>query len=127
MSGAEDIVTFEKRFTKVQVGAGDIIFREGDPVDAAYIVNSGEVLICTINNKHELTHLTTVHKGQVFGDLALINEGRRSATALTEKGCELIVVKPEQLAAILQHADPFVRFWIEYLGQRVIDLSKRVD
>ena len=126
MSDSELIPKFEKHFTKKRVAPGHVIFHEGEPVDAAYIVQRGDVQICTMNEKEEMVHLTTMRMGQVFGDLALINDGKRTATALTEKGCELLVVRREQLASLLQKADPFLRFWIEYLGERVIELSKRV-
>ncbi len=127
MAGAQEIVNFEKRFSKVRFAAGEIIFREGEPLKAAYIIHEGAVTISTINVDMEQVILTTMHKGQVFGDLALINQGKHSATATAKEDCELIVVHPEQLRVMLKKAEPFLRFWIEYLGQRVIDLTHRID
>ena len=104
-----------------------VIFREGDNGDNAYIVLSGDVIICTQTEEGELVHLTTLKRGQMFGELALLNEFVRTATAITETGCELLVVRQGLLRSKFANADPIVKFWIEYLSERVMDLTKRVS
>jgi len=120
------IAQFENRLTKNVFKPGATIFRTGEMDDTAYIVKSGEVQIVTENAKGQLVLLTTVGPGQIFGELALMNERTRTAAARTEFGCELLIIKPAQIEALLENASPFIRFWIEHLVGRVIDLTRRI-
>lgn len=58
--------------------AKERIFRQGDPGVGMYIISSGSVVISDENSGEILAEL---HKGDFFGDIALLNEIPRSATA----------------------------------------------
>jgi CRP/FNR family cyclic AMP-dependent transcriptional regulator len=123
---ANRLAQFEDRLPKKVFQPGAIIFRTGEMDDTAFIVRSGDVQVFTRNEGGQPVLLTTLGPGQILGELALLNERTRSATARTETGCELLVIKPQQINAMLEKAPPFLRFWIEHLANRVIDLTKRV-
>jgi CRP-like cAMP-binding protein len=106
--------------------ADSVIFREGETGEYAYVVAGGEVIICTRNRDGELVHLTTLKRGQLFGELALLNEHKRTATAITETGCDVLILRPSFMRQKYSQGDPIMRFWIDYLAERVIDLSKRI-
>ena len=118
-------VRFEQHFPKHVVPANSVIFREGETADCAYLVRSGEVDIATTNQNGQMVLLTTLHEGQIFGELALFNEEIRSANAITKPGCELLVIHRDRLVSLLDKADPFLKFLLDYLAERIIDLSKR--
>jgi CRP/FNR family transcriptional regulator, cyclic AMP receptor protein len=111
----------------IELPAKSVIFRQGDEGMQAYIVADGEAIVCSHNRKGDLVHLTTLRKGQMFGELALFSHGQRTATVITETGCRLVVIQRQDLNRKLLAADPFIRFWIEYLSGRVISLTSRVD
>lgn len=117
---------FDRHFSKLKKEPDSIIFKEGEPGSFAYIVREGEVIISTRSDSGEIVLLTTIKPGQIFGELALLNDAPRSATAITKTGCELLVIGRAQLDPILMQAHPFLRFWIDYLAERVLELSKRV-
>ncbi len=123
---ANRLAQFEDRLPKKVFQPGAIIFRTGEMDDTAFIVRSGDVQVFTRNEGGQPVLLTTLGPGQILGELALLNERTRSVTARTETGCELLVIKPQQINAMLEKAPPFLRFWIEHLANRVIDLTKRV-
>lgn len=120
------IAQFESRLPKAVYSPGAVIFTAGHRGAEAYIVRSGEVQIYAENTKGETILLTTIGPGNIFGELALLNEHHRTATARTETGCDLLIIKPQQIEALLENAPPFLRFWIEHLAERVIDLTKRI-
>jgi len=122
-----DMNAFAAVLPAVTYGPNKVIFREGQSGEDAYIVLTGDVIICTQTEKGELVHLTTLKRGQLFGELALLNEFIRTATAITETGCELLVVRPALMRTKFAQADPIMKFWVEYLSERVVDLSKRVS
>ena len=125
-SGLKRIAQFESRLQKRVYSPNSIIFIAGHRGDEAYVVKSGEVQIFTENDEGQRKVLSVVGAGQLFGELALMNEHIRTANARTETGCELLVVNPKQIEALLENTSPFIRFWIEHLVGRVIDLTKRM-
>lgn len=56
---------------------GEQIFAEGDPGDALYVLLEGDVEI-----SHEGSHIDFLRSRTIFGEMALVDEGRRSATAV---------------------------------------------
>ena len=104
---------------------GEVIFTEGNYGKSAYILLRGEVAITTKNKAGQEVVLTTVQKGQMFGELALMTDSRRTATATARTACEVLYINQEKLQNKLDSADPFLKFWIQYLCQRLVELSKR--
>jgi len=125
-SGLKRMEQFAGRLQKRVYEPNTIIFIAGHRGDEAYVVRSGQVQIFTENDLGQRKVLSTVGPGQLFGELALMNEHVRTANARTESGCELLVVNPKQIEALLESTSPFIRFWIEHLVGRVIDLTKRL-
>lgn len=112
---AESLLTFS---------ANSVIFREGDAPDCAYMVVSGDVQISTDRGGNPVI-LTTIKPSQFFGEMALLENTPRSANATTIGGCQLRPVGREALMAKIDGLDPFTRYWIMHLTDRVKSLSKR--
>jgi CRP-like cAMP-binding protein len=80
--------------------AGDLIIREGDPSDELYVIRSGmvEVLVSggripDVSGPPQLTSLVRLGQGQLFGEMALVDSGVRSATVrCVEDGTVLYVI-----------------------------------
>lgn len=127
MKNASDVIDdYLATLPTREFGPDTVIFKEGEVGKNAFIVAQGEVIVCGSNDKGDLVHLTTLSKGQMFGELALFSHDRRTATVITCSGCRLVVIQRQELNRKLLQADPFIRFWIEYLSGRVINLSGRV-
>ncbi len=116
---------FAKVLERRAFPAEAVIFTEGDAAREAFVILRGEVDIVSTNAKRERVVLTTLGAGQLFGDLALMAESRRTASAIARTPCELMALSQDILKKKLEAADPLLRFWVAYLGERVIALSKR--
>ena len=103
--------------------AGATIFAEGDVGTVAYILLRGDVAIFIGHGTPNQRTVTTLRSGQMFGVHALMAGAQRNATAVTTQGCEVLAVSEAKLKQKLEEADPFLRYWVDYLSQRVIDLS----
>jgi MFS family permease len=80
----------------VRVAAGCDVFREGDPGDGFYIIESGEMSI--IKGGREVSRLSS---GGSFGEIALLRSIPRTATVLATEDAELAVVSgPRFIAAV---------------------------
>ena len=76
-----------------RVQRGTVIFAKGDPGSSVMAVLDGSVRISvpTING-HEVV-LAQVSRGEVFGELAVIDGQPRSANAIAVENCELMVIE----------------------------------
>ena len=111
-------------FDRKTFPAGATIFAEGETGTSSYILLRGDVTLFAGLEAGRQRPLTTLTPGQMFGVHALMAGARRGATAVTEQGCEVMAVSEEKLKHKLEEADPFIRYWVDYLSKRIIDLSK---
>ncbi|OGS18475.1 MAG: hypothetical protein A3J83_04125 [Elusimicrobia bacterium RIFOXYA2_FULL_40_6] len=72
--------------------ADEIIFEEGKVGKALFIIFDGEVAITKISNGTETRAIATHEKGAFFGEMALLEELPRSATARTTKETTLFLI-----------------------------------
>jgi CRP-like cAMP-binding protein len=76
-----------------QYPGGKAVFRQGDEADAFYVVRKGEIQIVEEDPAAGTSRvLKTLHRGESFGELALLMEADRSATARSTVDSELFVV-----------------------------------
>jgi CRP-like cAMP-binding protein len=76
--------------------SGEYIFYQGDPGIGLYLINEGEVVIQRTNEQGEIVPLATFFEGDFFGELALVDGEKRSASAIAKTDCRLSVIfKPD--------------------------------
>jgi CRP/FNR family cyclic AMP-dependent transcriptional regulator len=69
----------------------DVIFREGDKPDGVYYITSGRVRVCrTINGVQ--TNIAELEEGDVFGELAMIDDRPRAATIIASEDSSLYML-----------------------------------
>ena len=97
---------FRRRFP-----AGSLVFAEGDPGDCAYIVEEGHVDITVADGEKHL-HLATRKPGELFGEMAIIDDKPRSASASAVTDCTLLMITRDQLNQRIARTDPILRMCI---------------
>ena len=76
--------------------AGEYIFYKGDPGIGLYIIRNGEVEIQRENTTGDIKILASYGKGDFFGELALVDGEKRSASAIAKSDCNISVIfKPD--------------------------------
>lgn len=80
--------------TIIRHASGSRIFRQGDPADALYLIQCGEVEVEVRTPGDDLKELTRMGPGQVLGDLALLSDTRRLATATAATDVVLVAIDP---------------------------------
>ena len=97
---------------------GEMIFKEGEEGNLAYIIQEGEVEITkAIDGQTQV--LATIGKGGMFGEMALIDSKPRMANARSSKGSTIIVVTRGMFDQKLRKADPFIRGLLNILADHV--------
>jgi CRP-like cAMP-binding protein len=82
------------------LSAGTVVFTEGDPGDAMYVVVQGIVQIYRDTTSGRLA-LAKIHPGEFFGEMALIGNTPRTATAVALSDTVLAVYRSDELEALL--------------------------
>ncbi|KAF0153269.1 MAG: cAMP-binding protein [Ignavibacteria bacterium] len=80
----------------------ELIFHQGDPGTGLYIIISGQVVIRQEEEKNSWD-LTKLSRGDFFGELALLDDERRSATAIALEETRVIVIFKPDLDAFIQN------------------------
>lgn len=102
---------------QIRKQTGEVIFREHERSDCAYIIEKGRVEI-SVERGGEAVVLSELGPGEILGEMAVIDESRRSATATVMEDCELTVVTPQQIRPRISRADPVVRSLLNTLLTR---------
>lgn len=87
------------------VPAETCLFRLGDPGEEMYVVFEGAIEIDTHDKFGQKIVLATVGPGDMFGELSLIDEGPRNATAMARQDSKLLVMTRNDLVDIV-HRNP---------------------
>ena len=120
-----DEMTFSRRFTQT-FGSGEIIFREGEVGDTLYAVLSGRVEIVRAGPDGGEALLTSLGKGDVFGEMGLVDAAPRSATArAAEDGTTVIVIDQAKFVYLVSQQPVFALNMMQVLSKRIRDLERR--
>ena len=87
--------------------AGEKIFSEGDHGDMAYIVNQGKIQLFTLINGESIC-ISTLKEGDLFGEMALIDNQFRCATAIASEATTLIKIPRSYLEDKIDVSDKLV-------------------
>lgn len=85
----------------VAVDKGEVVFHEGEPGDAFYIVHQGAVEILKARPDGTEEKLAVRRDGEAFGEMALLNDAPRSATARALQETQLLTVAREDFEELL--------------------------
>ena len=111
-------------FARRTVAPGEVIFLEGQPADVAYVILKGEAQVTTRGAGGEEVVINRMTPGQMFGEIAILQpNGMRTATTISEQGCELVVIERGFLDNSLSKADPLLRFVVDHLCRRLTALT----
>lgn len=92
--------TAEVRFYK----AGEPVFQEGDPGDGIYVVLEGAVQVSALVGQNERRVLSRIEKGDFFGEMAVLDDEPRSASATAETDTRAFFIRRDNLLAVLDHS-----------------------
>ena len=96
---------------------GEVLFREGDVADCAYIVDSGQLEISTQSEAGTVA-LRTLQVGELVGEMGVIDASARTATATAIGSTRLMLVTRNQFTERIEQADPILRLLVKILLER---------
>jgi CRP-like cAMP-binding protein len=114
-----------QRFGK-EFAQGTVLFREGEPGKEMYVVQQGRIHISKRVGEVEKI-LSTLGAGEFVGEMAILNNKPRSATATCAEACKLLVIDAKTFEAMIRgNAEIAVRM-IKKLSDRLAEANEQIE
>ena len=98
----DDRVALANVIDELKVPAGHTLFQAGDPGDSLFIIKTGQIELFIKDTAGQKIVLTTAQTGDMFGELAMLDTGPRTATALALTDSEVLVLDRDDLVLLFQ-------------------------
>ena len=106
--------------------AGHVIFREGDDSDTCYVVRQGHARALREHSDGRVLTLATFGPGDTFGELAMFDDERRSATVQAIDELETIAVLGPDMRRLLREHPAIAAKLVISLGRRLRAANERL-
>lgn len=114
---AEMIAKIFARGMTVEYEAGEVIFKKGQEGESLYLILNGNVTIADDNRE-----IATLKQGDMFGEMALISQGKRSADAVALNDVSLLALKMDIINNIMPRDVS-----VQLLVNIILTLSRRLQ
>jgi CRP/FNR family cyclic AMP-dependent transcriptional regulator len=123
MATAEDALfqRFGKEFPK-----GTVLFREGETGKEMFVLQAGRVVITKTVRDTEKT-LAVLGPGEFFGEMALISNKPRNATAVVEEAARLLVIDPKTFEGMVRGNSEIAVRMIKKLAERLSAADAQIE
>ncbi|MCP5084245.1 MAG: redoxin domain-containing protein [Alphaproteobacteria bacterium] len=103
--------------------AGDVIIHQGGKSDQFYILVSGEVSVIHRRSSGEEVELAQLGEGDVFGEVGILAETRRTADVRANTPVSVLALGFEDFRALVDQSDPTARDFMRIVEQRRSSVS----
>lgn len=108
------------------VPAGQVLFREGDSGREMFVIQAGKVrLTRTIRGQEKL--LAEIGAGEFFGEMSIINDKPRTASAVVIEDAQLLVLDPKTFEAMIKANTEIAVRMIKKLARRLDDANAQIE
>lgn len=102
----------------------ETIFQEGDEGDGIYVVLDGGVRISALVTQQERRVLSGIGPGDYFGEMAVLDAERRSATASAEKPTKVAFIPREKMLELLERSPLLALRMVRDFSQRMREFNR---
>ena len=123
----EELAELSARMVSRRFSAGQVVFHHGDPAGLLYIIQKGKIKISYATAEGQEALLAILGKDDFFGELALLDEAPRSATAQALEPTETLTLHREEFLHFLRHNPDFALHVLRVLTQRIRHLNSQIS
>ena len=110
-----------------RVKKGAVLFRKGETGSQLYAVCAGAVRISVPSEQGKDAIFNLVRPGEIFGEIALLDGGQRTADAAATEDSELMIIERRDFAPLLREHPELSARLIEILCSRLRRTSEQVE
>ncbi len=122
-----NISTLAQKLIIRRFGPSQIIFHLGDPAGLLYIISSGKVKISYSTADGQEAVLAILGAGDFFGELALLDDSPRSASAEAIDDTETLTLHRDEFLSYLDNNPAFARHVLNILARRIRHLNSQIS
>jgi CRP-like cAMP-binding protein len=109
---------FRQETDTLELAPGDYLFQEGDTGEKMYVLLEGEIEIFLGDFV-----LETAEPGMLIGEMALIDDGPRTANAVAKTACRLAQIDRRRFYFLVQQHPHFATHVMKTLADRLRDMN----
>jgi CRP-like cAMP-binding protein len=117
----EDLVSLARGSAAISFHANDVIFREGDPGGALYLVISGRVQLSVSSRE-----VAKLGPNDVFGEMSIFDREPRATTATVTEEAELLRVSADDFHEAMRETVEIAEAVIQVLNRRLREADRRL-
>lgn len=107
--------------------ANQYVYLPEEPAKKIFLINSGRVKIGTYGADGKEITKAILTPGEVFGELALVNDGSRRDFAYSLEPTSLCVLEKGDLQDMLRERSELQLFFMRLIGNRTLQLEQRLE
>jgi CRP-like cAMP-binding protein len=121
----EALALLVQQLTLVHLRKGEVLFREGDPGDALYVICEGEVSVAAEGPPR--VEMARLSAGAFIGEVALMTDQPRSATVTATLDAELLRIDRKTLSMVLATHGEMLSAVLRFVRDRLVDRWQRTS
>src|ERR1043165_696856 len=110
-----------------KVKKGTLLFRKGDSGTNLYVVGAGAVRVSAPSDQGKDTVFNLIVPGEIFGEIAFLDGGSRTADAVMIQSGELMVIERRDFLPLLKDYPELAQRLLEILCARLRRTSEQVE
>ena len=109
-----------------EFAAGTVLFRQGSEGKHMYVIQSGRIAIAREIGEREIV-LAELPPGEFFGEMSILNDAPRSATARVVEDAHLLVIDATTFGAMIRGSAEIAARLIGRLASRLADTTRQIE
>lgn len=122
---ASDIENVAKVARELSFAPDQTVFKEGDPGDGIYVVKDGLINLTAVVATGECRVLSRVGPGELFGEMAVLDNNPRSAGAVAAEASTVYFIERAELLCLLEHTPRLGVAVVREISRRLRDFNRQ--
>ena len=109
-----------------EFASGEMIFKEGELAESAYVVLSGTVNLYRQNNNSGQP-IDIINRNALINELALVTEINRPFTAIAQSNSKVLEIKRTVFLRLIKEFPDITRYIYDYVNERIHELANNIN
>lgn len=105
----------------------EYIYLQDDDADKVYLLTEGRVKMGSYNDAGKEITKAILTKGEVFGELSLMNDGKRRDFACAMEPTKVCILMADEIRRLMREHSGLNSFFLQLIGSRLLEMENRLE